>query len=136
MSKSYKELIAIPDFYDRIKYLSTGNRVAERTFGGGRYLNQVLYQSYRWKEVRRACIIRDEGCDLAHPDFPIMGKIYVHHLNPITIEDILEKRDAVFDLENLISCSMATHEMVHYGNGKVERAGYTPRTPHDTCPWR
>lgn len=136
MIKSYTELLTIPDFYDRIKYLSTGNHVGEQTFGGGRYLNQALYQSYHWKKAKRECIIRDEGMDLAHPDFPIAGTVFIHHINPITIDDILERRDIVFDLENLISTSMRTHQAIHYGDGSIFKENYKPRTPHDTCLWR
>lgn len=133
--KSYDELIQIEDFYDRLEYLQDVKRVAEETFGGHRYLNQALYKSYEWKRTRRQIILRDEGMDLAHPDFPINGLVYVHHLNPITIDDIYERRECVFDLNNLVCCSMATHNALHYGRN-IERREYEPRKPNDTCPWR
>lgn len=133
--KRYKELIRIPDFYDRIEYLKDAKQVAEFTFGGHRYLNQMLYASYEWKHARREAILRDEGMDLAHPDFPINGNVYVHHLNAITIEDILERRDCVFDLDNLVCCSMRTHNALHYGK-EIERRDYVPRKPNDTTLWR
>lgn len=135
MTKTYSELITISDFYDRIEYLQTKGYVGEQTFGGHRRLNQVLYKSPEWHTARRKVILRDDGYDLSHFDHPIFGKIYVHHLNPITIEDILERRFCVFDPENLISCSMETHNAIHYGR-EIERDDYVPRRPHDTCPWR
>lgn len=135
VSKTYSDLIRIKDFYDRMKYLQDVKYVGEETFGGHRYLNQMLYKSYEWKRLRREVIFRDEGMDLAHQDFPIDGLIYIHHLNPITIDDIVERRDCVFDLENLVCCSMATHNALHYSR-EIERREYVPRKPNDTCPWR
>lgn len=134
--KTYSELIRIPDFYDRIKYLQTENYVGEATFGGHRYLNQILYQTYEWKHARRRAIVRDEGHDLAHEDYTIVGKIYVHHLNPITVDDILERRENVFDLENLVCCSMETHNSIHYAREVRKRRELVTRRPNDTCPWR
>ena len=133
--KTYKELIRIPDFYDRLEYLQDVKRVGEETFGSRRYLNQILYSSYEWKRIRGQVILRDEGLDLAHADFPINGLLYVHHLNPITIEDILDRKPCVFDLENLVCCSMNTHNTLHYGR-EIERREYVPRKPNDTCLWR
>lgn len=135
MSKSYSELMEIPDFYERLKYLQDVKYIGDPTFGSRRYLNQVLYRSYKWKHIRGDVILRDEGMDLAHPDFPINGLIYIHHLNPLTVEDILEERDCVFDLENLVCCSMDTHNSLHYSR-EIERRDYVPRKPNDTCPWR
>lgn len=133
--KSYQELIRIHDFYDRLEYLQDVKSVGDMTFGGHRYLNQMLYKSYAWKQARRTTILRDRGMDLAHPDFPINGNVYVHHLNPITIEDILKERDCVFDPENLICASMSTHNALHYGR-EIERKDYVARKPNDTCLWR
>lgn len=133
--KTYKELIQIPDFYDRLKYLQDVKRVGEETFGSRRYLNQMLYSSYEWKRVRGQVILRDEGMDLAHEDFPINGLIYIHHLNPISVEDILDRKPCVFDLENLVCSSMSTHNALHYSR-EIERREYVPRKPNDTCPWR
>ena len=135
MTKSYTDLMKIDDFYDRLRYLQEVKPVGEMTFGGHRQLNQMLYRSYFWKEARREVILRDEGMDLAHKDFPIMGLVYVHHLNPITISDILNRNDCVFDPENLVCCSMNTHNALHYGKD-IERRDYEPRRPNDTCPWR
>lgn len=134
--KSYKELIEIKNFEDRVRYLCLHGIVGDITFGGHRYLNQILYQSYRWKSVRREVIIRDNGCDLAHEQYPIDGSVYVHHLNPITIDDILEERSCVFDLDNLISSSFKTHNAIHYGLEEYISSGYVERRKNDTCLWR
>lgn len=133
--KTYSKLVRIPDFYDRLEYLQDVKRVGEETFGSRRYLNQMLYSSYEWKRVRGQVILRDEGMDLAHEDFPINGLIYIHHLNPITVEDILDRKPCVFDLENLVCSSMSTHNALHYSR-EIERREYVPRKPNDTCPWR
>lgn len=137
MSKSYSELIKFSRFKERFEYLRTSGIVGESTFGGQRYLNQVLYQSYEWKKTRKNIILRDRGFDLAHPDVPIGGQVYVHHINLITIEDILERRLCVFDPENLISCSFDTHNAIHYGHTDIsKRTEIVTRTANDTCPWR
>lgn len=134
--KTYSELIKIPTFEDRFKYLSLSGKVGEATFGGHRYLNQMLYKMDEWKSTRREVILRDNGSDLGHEDHPITGSIYIHHINPITIDDILEQRPCVFDLENLISTSFRTHNGIHYGNEEVLPKGLVVRTKNDTCPWR
>lgn len=136
MTKCYSELIEIPDFYDRLEYLQTKSHVGESTFGSHRYLNQILYHSSEWKTVKRQIIIRDLGCDLAHPDFGIVaGHMLVHHINPITVEDIYERRRCVFDPENLITTTMKTHQAIHYGRD-IKPDVLVTRTPYDTCPWR
>lgn len=135
-TKSYSELITIPSFEERFDYLKLSGSVGDETFGGHRYLNQWLYKLTEWKSVRREVIVRDNGFDLAHPDYLIGGNIYVHHINPITIEDILEKRRCVFDLDNLISTSFETHNAIHYGASDVPVVTVTERQRYDTCPWR
>lgn len=133
----YSELILLDSFEDRFKYLMLSGKVSEKTFGGHRYLNQMLYRSSDWKKVRRRVIIRDNGFDLAHEDYPIKYDIYVHHLNPITMEDIMERRSCVFDMENLISCSFDTHNAIHYGNiDFLKKTELVVRTINDTCLWR
>lgn len=135
--KSYSELIKIDSFEERFKYLSLVGIVGETTFGGHRYLNQILYQTDKWKkDTRREVILRDNGCDLAHEDYPIQGSIYIHHINPITIDDILEERPCVFDLENLISTSFRTHNGIHYGTEELLQKSFVERKKNDTCPWR
>lgn len=134
--KMYKELIDIPNFLDRFQYLKVSGRVGDRTFGGSRYLNQQLYRSPEWKRVRRDVILRDNGCDLAHPDHPIDGQVYIHHIEPITVEDIAERRSKVFDADNLVCVSFQTHNAIHYGDESLLPKEYVERRKNDTCPWR
>ena len=141
MKKTYTELIQIPDFEDRINYLKVYGRVAKETFGYDRYLNQMLYRLPEWKEVRRKVILRDNACDLAHPEHEIHPygrkvRILVHHINPITKQDILDRSDLVLNPENLVTVSHDTHEIIHYGFPEVRSLSFTERTPYDTCPWR
>lgn len=137
MTKSYSELIHIQTFEDRLRYLMKNGIVGDITFGGHRYLNQMLYQTERWKYTKRQAIIRDNGCDLAHEDYPISGSMYVHHIEPITIEDILNRNPCVFDLDNLVCTSFTTHNLIHYGNEEgVKQFELPVRKPNDTCPWR
>lgn len=140
MKKTYSDLIKLESFRDRLEYIYIGKRVGDYTFAGNRYLNQSLYKTWEWRTARRKCIIRDaingHCCDLAHPDYPILGYIYVHHINPITVEDILEQRDCVFDLENLVCSSMNTHNFIHYGKKGMMADEIIERRPNDTCPWR
>lgn len=133
--RTYSELKTLRTFEDRFQYLKLSGDVGDFTFGGHRYLNQMLYKLPEWKDIRRKVIIRDEGCDLAHPDYLIGGNIYIHHMTPITIEDILERNPCVFDLNNLISCSLSTHNAIHYGDISP-REEWKERTKYDTCPWR
>lgn len=134
--KTYSELIKIENFEDRFKYLSLNGIVGEATFGGHRYLNQILYRSSAWKYAKREVILRDNGCDLAHKNYPINGWIYIHHINPITIDDILEERPCVFDLENLICTAFRTHNAIHYGSIDLLTKEPIIRKKNDTCPWR
>lgn len=136
--RTYSELITLPTFEERYRYLRLGGRVGEETFGFDRYLNQLLYTSDQWRAVRDKTIIRDEGCDLAMPDREIVGKqrIIVHHMNPITVEDILEGNPAVFDLEYLICTIKNTHDAIHYGDESLLIKAPVERFKNDTCPWR
>lgn len=134
--KCYSELISIPTFQERFEYLMINGTVCSTTFGGHRYLNQMLYKTEDWKLARREVILRDDGYDLAHQDYPIGGNIYIHHINPITIDDILNNRPCVFDLENLISTSFNTHNAIHYGNANLLPTDPIQRTINDTCPWK
>lgn len=137
MIKTYSELITIERFKDRFEYLKIGNDVGKKTFGGHRYLNQYLYNCREWKSIRQKVVIRDWGCDLAHKDHPISGKmVLVHHINPITIEDILNRNPCVFDLENLISTEFNTHNAIHYGDASLLPEKFIERKKDDTCPWR
>ena len=137
MTRSYSELIKIPSFEERFRYLQLKGYVGDATFGSHRHLNQTLYRNPEWRSVRNKVILRDNGCDLAHPDFEIQGQAaYVHHINPITIEDILKKRSIVFDLDNLITVSFQTHQAIHYGAEDLLPKLPIERKPNDTCPWR
>lgn len=137
MIRTYHEMILLPTFEERFKYLKLGSKVSDPTFGSKRYLNQLLYQSPIWKSVRSKIIIRDNACDLAHPDYSLGdASAYVHHINPVTIEDIMAERSIVFDPDNLITCSFKTHNAIHYGNDNGIPRGEIERKPGDTCPWR
>lgn len=134
--KSYSELKKLKTFKERYEYLKLAGRVGESTFGYDRYLNQLLYNLPRWKKARNKVIIRDEGCDLGDPDYEIKDKIIVHHMNPITIEDIENENDDIFDPEYLISTSDRTHRAIHYGDEKLLPQLPIERRPGDTCPWK
>lgn len=134
--RTYDELVKLPTFEERFKYLQINGQCSVETFGGHRLLNQMLYRSPQWEEVRRRVIIRDMGCDLGIDDRPIHEKILIHHINPITIEQVTNFDPAVFDMNNLICCTHKTHNAIHYGD--VE--GLTPtepieRKPGDTRLW-
>jgi len=135
MTKTYSELITIPTFEERFKYCQTNQKVGEETFGAHRFLNQRFYSSTEWKKlIRPKIIIRDNACDLAMDGMPIMGSIYIHHLNPMKVEDLIEKRDWVLLPEYLVCTSFKTHEALHYG---YEPPRFKPieRKPNDTAPW-
>jgi hypothetical protein len=134
--RTYSKAISIPDYFERFRYLKLDGRVGVGTFDHDRYLNQVLYKSPEWRRLRRDVILRDNGCDLGHEDYEIYGKIVIHHLNPITVEDVLNRDPKIFDLENVISCSLMTHNAIHYGDENLLMGGPINRSPNDTCPWR
>ena len=134
--KTYNELILLPTFEERFAYLQLNGMCSETTFGGHRLLNQMLYKSPQWQEVRRRVIIRDDGCDLGIPDRPISDYILIHHINPITIEQVTNFDPAVFDLNNLICVSKITHNAIHYGDGsKLTPSTIIERKPGDTRLW-
>ena len=134
--KTYTDMMSYSDFKDRFRYLRLSGRVGEDTFGFDRYLNQAFYKSSEWLSVRNEVILRDNGCDLAHPDYEIIGRIYIHHLNPIRKKDVLERSDFLFDLENLVCVSYDTHQAIHYGDESLLYSDPIIRRPNDTCPWR
>jgi len=137
MSKSYHELMALDSFEARFEYLKLNGRVGSATFGSHRYLNQMLYRNPEWKSIRSQVIIRDEACDLGCKDYQINGQpAYVHHINPITIDDILNGDPKVFDKDNLITTTFQTHQAIHYGNADGLIKLPAERKPNDTCPWR
>lgn len=134
--KTYSELITIPTFKERFEYLRLKGSVGKDTFGYDRYLNQVLYRSPEWKRLRNQIIIRDDGCDLACDGYDVYGKVLIHHLNPITVEDVLAHSRKVFDPDNLVCVSHNTHNAIHYGDVDLLVTGPITRTKNDTCPWR
>ena len=133
--KSYSECMMLPTFEERYEYLKLNGRVGEETFGPERYLNQILYRSPEWRKVRRDVILRDLGCDLADPGYEIFDKILIHHINPITIEDIENRDPSIFDMENLITVSHRTHNAIHYGDASLLSTLPPERYPGDMCPW-
>ena len=133
--RRYSELRQLNSFEDRYRYLRLAGIVGESTFGFDRCLNQTLYQTSRWKSVRNKVILRDNGCDLGDPDHLIKGHIIVHHMNPITVDDIADGKDWVFDPEFLICVSHGTHNAIHFGDENLLPKGLVERTPFDTCPW-
>lgn len=134
--RTYSELTTLPTFIERFEYLKLGGLVGQETFGFDRYLNQTLYRSAEWKRFRRDMIIRDMGCDLAHEDYEIVGKVLLHHINPITIEDVLNRHYCIFDPDNVICTSLNTHNAIHYGDSSLLVTEPIIRTKNDTCPWR
>lgn len=134
--RTYSELITIPTFEERFEYLQLKGSVGKDTFGYDRYLNQVLYRSPEWKRLRNQIIIRDAGCDLACDGYDVYGKVLIHHLNPITVEDVLARSRKVFDPDNLVCVSHNTHNAIHYGDVDLLVTGPIIRTKNDTCPWR
>ena len=135
--KTYSELITLPTFEERYRYLRIGGAVGKETFGFDRYLNQKFYSSIEWKRFRRDMIIRDMGCDLGIEDRPIQGIIILHHLNPIDPKDILNKNICVLlNPENTICVSHNTHNAIHYGDDSLLFMDPIIRTKNDTCPWK
>ena len=134
--KSYRNLILLPTILDRFEYLRIKANVGDSTFGFDRFINQDFYQSREWRQVRMRVIARDEGCDLGVPEYPISGKVIIHHINPITAEDIENASDLLFDMDNLICVSETTHNAIHFGDETLLPAEPIIRMPGDTCPWR
>lgn len=134
--KTYSEAISISDFKDRFEYLKIGGKVGAATFGYDRYLNQTLYRSTEWKRFRNEIILRDNGCDLGCDGYEIHGKILIHHLNPITPEDIANRSGSIFDPENVICTTLDTHNAIHYGDASLLVTEPIARTQNDTCPWK
>ena len=134
--RTYSELKELSSFIERFRYLRLDGIPGDLTFGNERYLNQVLYSSPEWKRIRRDVIVRDNGCDLGVEGFEIGHGILIHHINPITVDDILERRSCLFDMENLICTCKRTHNAIHYGDEHILVGEPILRAPNDTCPWR
>lgn len=136
MIKTYSELIRFNTLEERYRYLRIGGRVGEETFGFDRWMNQVFYKDPRWRDIRDEVITRDNGCDMGLEGYDIHGKIFVHHMNPVTKDDILYNFDSLLNPEFLISTSKRTHDAIHYGNEDLLPQSPIVRTRNDTCPWK
>lgn len=139
MMRTYTDLMQIPDYLGRYRYLRLGGKVGEETFGWERYLNQSFYKSKVWRDFRREMILRDNGCDLAHEDHPFgPGEIvFLHHINPVKVEDIVNHVELLMDPENVICVRKRTHDAIHYGDESfLAEFEFIPRSPNDTCPWK
>lgn len=138
MIRTYTDLINIPSFEERFRYLKLDGIVGKETFGYDRWLNQQFYRWPEWKRVRNRVIVRDQGCDLGILDRVITGELLiVHHMNPISVEDIKERSLYLLDPEYLITVSDSTHNAIHYGDEYLLQSSEpTVRHPNDTCPWR
>lgn len=135
--RTYTELSTLNTFDERFDYLKLNSKIGIATFGYDRYLNQILYTSPDWKKLRDKILIRDNGNDLGLEGYPIYGKAVIHHINPITLDDVLEHSPDVFDPEFLICVSHKTHNAIHYGNDDYKRTmNVVERRPNDTIPWR
>lgn len=134
--RSYSGLIKLPTFEERFEYLRLSSKVAEKTFGYDRYLNQVFYRSPEWRAFRREVIIRDNGLDLGCEDHEIFDKIEIHHINPITVEDIENNGPMLMDMDNVICVSARTHKAIHYGDASLLPKDPIVRRPNDMCPWK
>lgn len=136
MTKTYSEMIKLKTFEERLAYLKLDGFIGDDTFGFDRYLNQKFYKTKEWKDIRNRVIARDNGCDLACSDYYILGDILIHHINPISKEDIINRSYKLFDMNNLVCVSKHTHNIIHYGSNDVNNIEPIARKQNDTCPWR
>lgn len=137
LSRSYNELVRYQTFEDRLNYLLLHGSVGIDTFGFDRYLNQMLYHSTEWKQLRHKIIARDLGCDLGMEGYNIYSTPLIHHINPITVDDVIKHNPIVFDPNNLITTTNKTHQIIHYGMlDDVRKFTLVERQKNDTCPWR
>lgn len=134
--KSYSELKALSTFEERYNYLRLRGRVGQDTFGFDRIFNQMFYRSKEWKSIRDYVIVRDNGCDLGVEGYEIHGRILVHHMNPITLDDIERNSDFLMNPEYLISTMHITHNAIHYGDENLLMTAPVERRRNDTCPWK
>ena len=134
--RTYSELITLPTFEKRYEYLRLGGKVGKETFGFDRYLNQMFYKTEEWIRIRNQVIVRDNGCDLGIEDREIYGRIIVHHMNPITMTDLINRSPLILDPEYLISTVKSTHDAIHYGDDDLLIKDPIERSINDTCPWK
>lgn len=136
MIRTYTELMKLQTFEERYRYLKLTARVGEETFGFDRYLNQQFYRSKEWKSIRNEIIIRDNACDLGIIGREMDSRIIIHHMNPITKDDLIHQTDFLLNPDYLICTSKSTHSAIHYGDDSLLFDGLTERSKNDTCPWR
>lgn len=136
MIRRYSELRLFPTFQERFEYLRLDGRVGAETFGFDRYINQRFYMSREWKRVRDLVIVRDNGFDLGVQDFPLQGKPLIHHMNPISVNDITDFTEFLLNPEYLICTCQITHNALHYGNEPPRQEFPVERRKNDTCPWK
>lgn len=134
--RTYSELITFPTFEERFKYLQLEGSVGKDTFGYDRYLNQLFYKTAEWKRLRQDLIIRDNGCDLGVEGREIYGRIIIHHLNPITKDDIVRRTEYLLNPDFLICTTHNTHNAIHYGDDSLLITSPVERSKNDTCPWK
>ena len=135
--RCYSELMSYQTFDERFNYLKLGGEVGRDTFGFDRWLNQIFYNDAEWKRIREKVIIRDNGCDLGIQDHPITSRILIHHMNPITKDDVLNRNPDILNPEYLITTMHDTHNAIHYGDERyLRRFQVIERRPNDTIPWR
>lgn len=134
--KTYSELIKLPTFKERYQYLKMKGIVGEETFGFDRWLNQAFYKSKEWLAIRDHVIFRDNGCDLGIPEREIHGRVLIHHMNPITKRDILDRSDFLLNPEYLITTTKVTHDAIHFSDESLLYEDPIERTMNDTCPWK
>lgn len=134
--RTYSEMIKLPTLAERFEYLKLGGEIGAETFGFERYLNQKFYRSEIWKRIRNQVIVRDNGCDFGLTDYPIGGRIIVHHMNPVDSNDIIYQREVLLNPEFLICVGERTHNALHYGSFDLLPQDPIERQPNDTCPWK
>lgn len=134
--KTYSELIKLPTFKERYHYLKMNGMVGEETFGFDRWLNQAFYKSKEWLAIRDHVIFRDNGCDLGIPEREIHGRVLIHHMNPITKRDILDRSEFLLNPEYLITTTKITHDAIHFSDESLLYEDPIERTINDTCPWK
>lgn len=135
-NRTYSELITLPTFEERYRYLQLKGSVGEETFGFDRYINQKFYNSQEWKSIRDYIIVRDQGCDLGVEGYEIHGRIYIHHINPVLLKDVMYRTEYLTNPEYLITTTHSTHNAIHYGDENLLNKTPITRSKNDTCPWR
>lgn len=135
-NRTYSELITLPTFEERYRYLQLKGSVGEETFGFDRYINQKFYNSQEWKSIRDYIIVRDQGCDLGIEGCEIYGRIYIHHMNPVLLKDVMYRTEYLTNPEYLITTTHSTHNAIHYGDENLLIKTPIERSKNDTCPWR